>query len=194
MRRIHLVYSILLAHVLYVKGDVISPSFISVLAFTIITNVITDYASLFIVRRFLRKGMKSAIALIQGPIVGVLFVFLTLWFVLIFPLVQVQEAMCSARTPPSSWCPRLEWLTGVVGAAGYVSTLSFSAFAVHLWLLVLASCIAILKVLNWLRKAVGKSQWFFKGGKEHPLDVIGYIAASLVFVSAGALRLAGVIG
>jgi hypothetical protein len=49
-------------------------------------------------------------------------------------------------------------------------------------------------VLNLLRIAVGKAQRFFKGGKDHPLDAIAYVAAALIFAGAGALRLAGVIG
>jgi hypothetical protein len=32
-------------------------------------------------------------------------------------------------------------------------------------------------------------QWFLKGGKSHPLDAIGYVAAVIVFVCAIAWRL-----
>jgi hypothetical protein len=33
--------------------------------------------------------------------------------------------------------------------------------------------------VSWL---VGKAQWFLKGGTEHPLKAIGYVAATFVFV------------
>jgi hypothetical protein len=69
----------------------------------------------------------------------------------------------------------------------------FPALAVHLWLPILALCIALLKALNLFRIGIGKAQWFFKDGKDHPLDAIGYIAAALVFLGTGALRLVGVI-
>jgi len=31
-------------------------------------------------------------------------------------------------------------------------------------------------------------QWFFKGGQNRPFEMIGYIAAVIVFVSAGIVR------
>jgi hypothetical protein len=68
------------------------------------------------------------------------------------------------------------------------------ALAVHFWLPLVALCIVLLRALNLLRVAVGKTQWFFKGGKERPLDAIGYVAATLVFAGAGVLRLAGLVG
>jgi hypothetical protein len=65
--------------------------------------------------------------------------------------------------------------------------------AVHLWLSLPALCIVLRRVLNWHRLGVGVAQWFFKDGKDHPLDAIGYVAAALVFAGAGAMRLGGVV-
>ena len=74
------------------------------------------------------------------------------------------------------------------------NTINLAALIVHLWLPMLALCIGIVKTLNWLRVAVGRTQWFFKTGNEHPLEALGYVAAGLVFIGVGAVRIASVIG
>jgi hypothetical protein len=65
---------------------------------------------------------------------------------------------------------------------------TLAAFAVHLWLPLLVLCIGLLKALNYFRKAVGWTQWFVKGGKQHPLDAVGYVAAVLVFIATVVLQ------
>jgi hypothetical protein len=53
---------------------------------------------------------------------------------------------------------------------------------VYLWLPLFALSMMLAKSLNHLRIAVGGAQWFFKRGKDHPIEAIGYVAAIIVFV------------
>jgi hypothetical protein len=61
--------------------------------------------------------------------------------------------------------------------------LLLAAFVVHLWLPLFALSVMLLRVLNYFRRAVGAVQWFLKRGREHPLDAIGSVAASLVLIA-----------
>ena len=56
-----------------------------------------------------------------------------------------------------------------------------AAFVVHLWLPLLSVCVGLLRAANYLRRAVGWTQWFIKEGRQQPLEAIGYVAALIVF-------------
>jgi hypothetical protein len=43
----------------------------------------------------------------------------------------------------------------------------------------------VLTPLSWI---VGRTQWFLKEGKEHPLKAIGYVAGVVVFLGTVAAR------
>jgi len=165
-------------------------AFVGALWIMLIVNIVTDYMSLFVVRRFLRAGVeRPVISITAGPIVGVFFVIL-IFYVLVMFLLYFWMKMCPFQ---NDWCG-LDIPFPVISFIVAAPIVNLSAFVVHLWLPILALCIAIVRVLNWLQVAVGKTQWLLKGGKEHPLDAIGYVAAALVFAGTGALRLAGLIG
>jgi hypothetical protein len=161
-------------------------------AMALATNVTSDYLSLFVVRRWLFIGSTQPfLGLAMGPLVGMC---------IIYPLfclrdVGVQWFIMEEK----NFYDILGWhhlvLIGIFyPKSGFWSQLLFAALAVHLWLALLAFCVVLLKAFNWLRLGVGGAQWFFKDGKDHPLDAIGYVAATVVFAGASALRLAGVIG
>jgi hypothetical protein len=65
-----------------------------------------------------------------------------------------------------------------------VSSLFFAlpAMAVFVWLPLFALGILIARLLTPLSWIVGRTQWFLKEGKEHPLKAIGYVAAVVVFL------------
>jgi hypothetical protein len=157
--------------------------FISML---LVTNLACDYVSLFVVRRWLIiAGARPFIALLTGPLVGAV-IILFLFYLRFKAWYLIQDGVRYLYF-------NLDELWGVVTAVFLAPFTShpdplnlavLPALAVHLWLPLLALCIVLLKALNWLRIAVGKAQWFFKEGKEHPLDAIGYVAATLVFAQA----------
>jgi hypothetical protein len=63
-----------------------------------------------------------------------------------------------------------------------------AALLVHLWLVLFALSVGVLKTLTIVRTAIGWTQWFFKEGRFHPLDAVGYVAAAIVFVTTAAFR------
>jgi hypothetical protein len=62
------------------------------------------------------------------------------------------------------------------------------ALAVFTWLPLFAFGILIARSLTPLSWIVGRTQWFLKEGKEHPLKAIGYVAAVVVFLGTVAGR------
>ena len=59
---------------------------------------------------------------------------------------------------------------------------AWPAFAVFAWLPLFALGIVTARLLTPLSWIVGRTQWFLKEGKEHPLKAIGYVAAVVVFL------------
>jgi hypothetical protein len=43
-----------------------------------------------------------------------------------------------------------------------------------------ALSVGVLKLLNYLLRAANTAQWFLKRGKDHPLEVVGFVAAPLM--------------
>ena len=66
-----------------------------------------------------------------------------------------------------------------------------TAFLVHLWLPFFALCVALLKGLNYVLLATKQVQWFIKQGRDHPLDALGIVGGTVVFVGAVAVQLFG---
>jgi hypothetical protein len=62
------------------------------------------------------------------------------------------------------------------------------ALLVFSWLPLFALGILIVRLLTPLSWIVGRTQWFLKEGKEHPLKAIGYVAAVVVFLGTVAGR------
>jgi len=72
---------------------------------------------------------------------------------------------------------------------GVVFSIFWPATAlVFVWLPLFALGIVIVRLLTPLSWIVGRTQWFLKEGKEHPLKAIGYVAAVAVFLGTVAGR------
>jgi hypothetical protein len=160
----------------------------------LVTNIISDYIALFIVRHFLSVGQQRPIwAAIVGAIAGIATVIL-LWI--------LREMIISSGTffpirvgfGGTSEPDLLDIMHGPIGLwdllSDYPEWLSFSlpALAVHIWLPFFVLCLGIFKLLNMARVAVGWTQWFIKQGRDHPLDAVGYVAALIVLLTTSALH------
>jgi hypothetical protein len=75
----------------------------------------------------------------------------------------------------------LVWLAAPIMFRAYM-VFSWPALAVFIWLPLFALGILIARLLTPLSWIVGRTQWFLKEGKEHPLKAIGYVAAVVVFL------------
>jgi hypothetical protein len=59
-----------------------------------------------------------------------------------------------------------------------------SAFLVHSWLLLFAFGVVVVHLINSLRLATRQTMWFLKRGKDHPLQAIGFVSATAIFLVA----------
>jgi hypothetical protein len=145
-----------------------------ILVVTTLGNLIGDYVALFIIRPSLILGKRRPIvALLLGPIAGIAVVFLVFGLFVWISVGSIKAFVEFRETPVSLVTASLVW-----------QALLPAGFVVHLWLPLFALCVVLLRGLNYFRLAVGGTQWFLKGGREHPLDAIGYVGASLAFVAA----------
>jgi hypothetical protein len=162
---------------------------------TVTTNVISDYVSLFAVKRLLILGKnRPFVALWVGAAAGmsivaffnfVLNIGLALW-------VLLPEILRSTNNAP------LDLLRSFISfsLANFSGTFNLpvwfalfvSAFVVHLWLPLFFICAGAFRGLNYLRVAIGWTQWFIKQGRQHPLEAIGYVAAVIVFVCSAIIQ------
>jgi hypothetical protein len=150
----------------------------------LVTNIISDYASLFVVRRMLIVGRRTPLlALLLSPLMGMV-VILSLFYVRDFLLDHFSLFTANLRSNI------ITWLMSFFSDRILMSrNIVLPALLVHLWLRLFAACIVLMKVLDGLLWTTARAQWFLKRGKDHPLDAIGYVAATLVFIGTYAARL-----
>ena len=152
----------------------------------IITNLVSDYIALFIVRALLvTMGLKPFRALLVGPMVGICLVISVIAARDMFT-VLITGSPSSALTSPQSY---IESTLYYMRSVDEYRAMSLAALVVHLWLPFLASCVGLLKVLQYLLLAVDRMKWFIKQGKQHPLDAVGFVAAPMIFIGAVALQM-----
>jgi hypothetical protein len=162
---------------------------IGLVVYFVFSNIISDYVSLFAIRQCLiLAGRRPIIAMIAGPLFGALiiiicnFLFSTLWYATNLGNLGFLGALRLAFSTAIT-----EWGNFFYDPFSYKQSPNFfiiPALTIHLWLPLLALSMLALKFLKW---ATGKAQWFFEGGQEHPLRIIGYVASLLVFLGSGIL-------
>jgi hypothetical protein len=145
-------------------------------------NILSDYLSLFVIRPLLvRSGTKPVIGLALGAVSGAAIVLVgnLLREVFIEPFFLIAEG----GHGPSF----LVWLAAPMLFRAYMIA-SWPALAVFVWLPLFALGILTVRLLTPLSWVVGRTRWFLKEGKEHPLKAIGYVAAVVVFLGTVAGR------
>jgi hypothetical protein len=154
--------------------------FVVVLVF----NYVTDYLALFVIRPLLiRSGAKPVTGLALGTVSGIAIV------VVGSELRGLADVCTIPQPPPFSECRvSLDLLMISVDPAYFTTKAALPGLLVFSWLPLFALGILIIRLLTPLSWIVGRTQWFLKEGKEHPLKVIGYVAAVVVFLGTVAGR------
>jgi hypothetical protein len=153
----------------------------------IISNVLSDYISLFIVRGCMTLGReKPALAILLGPLLGML---------IIVSIFYVRDLTWSTTgslgyATISSEGAFVDMVSTDPSFDGEWGIFSYAALAVHAWLPFFLLCILCLKMLNYVRLGVDRAQRFIRHGRYHPFDAVGMIAAIIVFVVVSALHFA----
>jgi hypothetical protein len=156
----------------------VDPPPLQSIAGLLLTNIVSDYISLFIVRKLLVVGGKRPmVALVIGPLAG-------MFVVLLFALVREIGLFAFWATP--------DVLPGVADTLIVWSVIFFlPTLAVHLWLPLFGFGLLCVAGLKHLLQAIGGVRWFLERGEDHPLDAVGYVLGTIVFVGTGVLQLVG---
>lgn len=127
-------------------------------------NIITDYLSLFVIRRLLAAKLMPFVAVFLGPFIGALMLLVTnvIFILLVFAILDGLIPEHSQLTTVIVWLPLL----------------------IHSWLPFFAICVGLAKGGNYFLLATKQVQWFIKRGRDHPLDALGLVAGPLVFIGA----------
>jgi hypothetical protein len=154
----------------------------------LLQNIIADYLSLFLVRRWLvLGGLRPLFALATAPVLGIAIVAIC------YDVTDV--ARFSLITQTFEWHYFLDdihdWRRFIWNGTFRWAFL-VPALLVHLWLPLFALGVVFAKALNSLRAAGVFAQWFFKQGEFHPLRSIGYVAGAATFLAtAGGMLIRG---
>jgi hypothetical protein len=141
-----------------------------------VTNILTDYISLFAIRRSLvNYGSKPIFALSIGILLGAIIIN-------VGTLLRSVFGYLAVIGPHFDWyLAYFEWLSH--------ATVSISAMMVFAWLPLFAFGILMIRALAPFAWVVIHARWLLKDGKEHPLKAIGCVAAIFVFAIAAGRQL-----
>jgi hypothetical protein len=168
---------------IWVETTSVSHVFLNILPF-ILSNILTDYFSLFFIRRWLEvKGRNPLLVVFGGLVIGVIFILIINAVVTVIWL-MVVDGITFAQAVAKYFDLAGGALEGILIGERFI----VAAAGVHLWLLFLALGVIFLQLANLLLSATGKMQKFLKQGQHHPLEAIGFVAAVLVFVVAAVFR------
>jgi hypothetical protein len=177
-------------------GPLFVEAMIAIFVWSLLTNVLSDYFSLFFIRRWLaQKAGNPLLSLAIAAGIGFLIVYL-------FAVMRVVAADLSRRIilpGEGGWeglkqYPQL-WLYEILPrltSVGHLKALLvLAAFAVHLWLVLFALSVILIKLANYGVRAISFMKWFLDKGNEHPIKALAYVSAAVVFVVAIAISILG---
>lgn len=154
---------------------------------TLFRNVTSDYICLFPIKKYLSDSSGHSLLSIVGfPVLITVIVVLIMnaLITIVYDIAMGYTIEESLRFPIIIYEHYLELQES---PDSYI--MLFSAMLVMLWLPLFALSIGIIRIIGALLRAALWIEWFVKRGNEHPLRVVGVVAAALVFVvvSAGQL-------
>lgn len=150
--------------------------FSSTIGVTFLTNAASDYASLFVIRRWLASSKI-------GPVVALVLATLSaLVVVSVGTLIRLNGfvyVMDLGAENLNFWPPIPNLL--IPNQEKFILQQAIPALIVFAWMPLFAIGIVAARLLRPLAWVIGKAQWFLVDGKEHPLRAIGCTAAATVF-------------
>jgi hypothetical protein len=161
-------------------GDADDIEIIYIIGSSLLFNILIDYLSLFVLRRWLLFcGNHAILALITGTIISVCIILLGYIsrFLVSFLILARGHPDPSLLDP--LWL--LSWFPLLAQEPGYLVLPNVLVFT---WLPLFAAGILVVQLMKPISWGVSKMQWLLKDGKERPLIAVGYVAGVIVFVLA----------
>jgi hypothetical protein len=153
--------------------------------YSIAANIISDYVSLFFVRRWLiLAGGRGLLALLAGPIVGAVIILAIYWVrhVIEYP---GQDPWGLFFLKEIFTFDRVFWnIIAMRYVDPHMDSFFLPAMLVHSWLAMFAMGVLGLQLLKWIGRASGWTQWFLKDGDKHPLEAVGYVTGAFICIMA----------
>jgi hypothetical protein len=135
--------------------------------------IISDYVSLFFVRKFLNLARAHPLkATIGAFIVGLLIVITLLVLFVVAILVSALISIANIG------------VVDFIVSGGSSFGILLPALIIHLWLPLFALSSWGVRLVYLILRAVEWAQWFIKQGDAHPLKAVGIVATIIVFGSA----------
>jgi len=147
----------------------------------LLVNILSDFFSLFIVRRWLVvAGHRPIAALVISSMIAFFVFAFSFVFRLAFEfIILVVIPYFTFGVPYQSGLTIVDMAYGLLLSPG---SLLLPALAVFSWLPLFGVSLAAVRALSALAPIVRQVQWLLKGGHEHPLSAVGYAAAVIVFL------------
>jgi hypothetical protein len=140
-------------------------------------NILTDYASLFVIRHWLTlAGVKPVFGLMTGAAIGAFIVsvaaLLRAGVFLLLSYLEYGSAVGKYKV--------------IAQRHAFIATLDYSipATIIFGWLLLLALGIVVCRAATPFSWITGGAIWALRDGDKHPLKAVGCIAAIIVFLIA----------
>lgn len=148
--------------------------------------IISDYASLFVVRQFLLMATASVA---RSVVLALVFASLTITCAAVLGLIALGGGLgwFSFDAWSASGISPWDFLFPLLKA---VSLLVAPALLVHLWLPLFFAGAMINRALDAFFRTVGWAQWFIKRGNLHPYEAIGIASSVAVLLAGGAWQVA----
>jgi hypothetical protein len=164
-------------------------SFVASIVFSLLLNVIMDFGSLLAIRQWLISlSNRPLIALLTGSLIGV--IILSVGFLVRFLCALFIMTIVYAFEVYTFALERSFWLHEFFQERFFERTyLMIPATIVFAWLPLFGISLLLIRLFNLLSPVVSKLQWAIKGGPDHPLIAVGYVAAAIVFVIAVVWRI-----
>jgi hypothetical protein len=144
----------------------------------LLINVLSDYVSLFLIRRGIALSAKYPVwSQIRGFLVAAAIVYLSLG-------VRFLTTFLAGRIFPVNGFDYDH-----IDPAEFPFTPAFlfvPAVLVFAWLPLFSMGLIVLRLATPISTAISKMQWFLKDGTDHPLNAVGIVAGTVVFVCAAA--------
>ena len=153
----------------------------------IISVILSDYVSLFVVRPSLSLAgehlLRGLLAAMFGGFLVILAFNFVLWFGAMGILGLIRHSVILSVHTTIKVLAKLvsEDLRSMI-------LINSPALVVHLWLPLFAAGAIGVRLLFTVFQAIEGAQWFLKQGDRHPFRAIGFVAAALVFGSIAIVK------